>query len=91
LGLFRALTIGAFILAVPLALITTNIRIAISEQPVYDYAVGTTAPKMRPASRVWLLAANDQIHDYLVHNRTGSAVHQRARQWGRCRSLVQRY
>ena len=39
MGLFRALTIGAFILVVPLALITTNIRVAISEKPVYDYAV----------------------------------------------------
>ena len=73
MGLFRALTIGAFILAVPLALITTNIRIAISEQPVYDYAIkhyGAEKASGIPESE--LLAANDQIHDYLVHSRPGA-------------------
>jgi len=73
LGLFRVLTIGALILAVPLVLITTNIRIAISEQPVYDYAVkhyGAEGASGIPESE--LLAANDQIHDYLVHSRSGA-------------------
>lgn len=73
MGLFRALTIGAFILAVPLALITTNVRLAISEQPVYDYAVrhyGAEDASGIPEPE--LLRANGQIHDYLVHNRSGA-------------------
>ncbi len=73
MGLFRALTIGAFILAVPLALITTNIRVAISEKPVYDYAVrhyGAQEASSIPESE--LLRANEQIHDYLVHDRSGA-------------------
>jgi hypothetical protein len=67
-GLFRVLTIGAFILAIPLALITTNIRVAISEKPVYDYAVrhdGAEEASGIPESE--LLRANGQIHDYLIH------------------------
>ncbi len=39
MGLFRSLTIGLFILAIPVALITTNVRFAASEQRVYDYSV----------------------------------------------------
>lgn len=39
MGLFRSLTIGLLILALPVALITTNIRVAVSEQSVYDYSV----------------------------------------------------
>ena len=73
MGLFRALTIGAFILVVPLALITTNIRVAISEKPVYDYAVrhygAQEASGIRESE---LLRANDQIHDYLIHDRPGA-------------------
>jgi len=73
LGLFRALTIGALILVVPLALITTNIRIAISEKPVYDYSVrhyGAEEASGIPESE--LLSANGQIHDYLVQGRSGT-------------------
>lgn len=39
LGLFRSLAIGLFILAIPVALISTNIRFAASEHRVYDYSV----------------------------------------------------
>jgi len=73
LGLFRALTIGAFILAVPLALLTTNIRVAISERPVYDYSVrhhGAAEAAGIPESE--LLRANGQIHDYLINDRPGA-------------------
>lgn len=73
MGLFRALTIGAFILAVPLALLTTNIRVAISEKPVYDYSVrhyGAEEAAGIPESE--LLRANQQIHDYLLNDRPGA-------------------
>ena len=73
MGLFRALTIGALILLVPLALITTSIRIAISEKPVYDYAVrhyGAEEASGIPETE--LIGANGQIHDYLVHGRSGA-------------------
>jgi integral membrane protein (TIGR01906 family) len=58
---------------VPLALITTTIRVAISEKPVYDYAVrhyGAEDAAGIPESE--LLRANEQIHDYLVHDRPGA-------------------
>jgi integral membrane protein (TIGR01906 family) len=67
LGLIRSLAIGLFILAIPLALITTNIRVAISEQPVYDYAVrhyGAEAASGIPEPE--LLRANSEIHRYLT-------------------------
>jgi integral membrane protein (TIGR01906 family) len=73
LGLFRALTIGAFIFAVPLALITTNVRVAISEKAVYDYAVKNYgAEEASGISESELLRANDDIHDYLVNDRPGA-------------------
>jgi integral membrane protein (TIGR01906 family) len=58
---------------VPLALITTNIRVAISEQPVYNYAVrhyGAEQASGIPLSE--LLRANGTIHDYLVNSRSGA-------------------
>lgn len=72
LGLFRALIIGAFILALPLALITTNIRIAVSERAVYDYAVkhyGAEEASGIPESE--LLRANRAIRSYLVNDEPG--------------------
>lgn len=73
MGLFRALTIGAFIFAVPLALLTTNVRVAISEKTVYDYSVrhyGAEEAAGIPESE--LLRANEQIRDYLLNDRTGA-------------------
>ena len=73
MGLFRVLTIGAFILAIPLALITTNIRVAISEKAVYDYAVRHyDAEEASGIPESELLRANGQIHDYLVNERSGA-------------------
>ena len=73
MGLFRALTIGAFILLVPLALVTTNIRIAISEKAVYDYSVRHYgAERVSGISEAELIFANGQINDYLVHGRSGA-------------------
>jgi integral membrane protein (TIGR01906 family) len=59
--------IGVFILAIPLALITTTIRVAISEKAVYDYGVENYgAEKASNIPQSELLQANKQIRDYLV-------------------------
>ncbi|MEX0684148.1 MAG: TIGR01906 family membrane protein [Dehalococcoidia bacterium] len=72
LGLVRVLIIGAFILAVPLALITTTIRAAISEPAVYDYAVKHyNAHEVSGIPEPELLRANDEIHRYLVGDYNG--------------------
>jgi len=66
-GLFRALVIGLFIVCIPVALITTNIRVAISEQSVYDYSVrhfGASEASGIPESE--LIRANGEIRDYLA-------------------------
>jgi integral membrane protein (TIGR01906 family) len=67
LTLVRALTIGLLILAMPVALIATNIRVAVSEQRVYDYSVknydGALVSGI-PESE--LLRANGEIHRYLT-------------------------
>jgi integral membrane protein (TIGR01906 family) len=71
-GHFRALVIGLFILSIPLALITTNVRVAISETAVYDYAVqhyGAAERSGIPESE--LLRANGEIQRYLTHDTSG--------------------
>lgn len=63
----RSLLISAFILTVPVALITTNIRAAVSEQAVYDYSVrnyGAAEASGIPESE--LLRANAQLRHYLT-------------------------
>ena len=73
LRVFRALLIAAFVCAVPVALVTTTIRIAVSDTAVYDYAVqhyGSQQASGIPEQD--LLKANDQIHDYLTNNRSGA-------------------
>lgn len=72
LGLFRLLAIGLFIVAVPVALITTNIRVAVSEQSVYDYSVqnyGASQASNIPQSE--LLRANGVINHYLTRGDSG--------------------
>lgn len=72
LGLFRTLVIGLFILTIPVALITTNIRVAVSEQRVYDHAVrshGADDVSGIPESE--LLRANGEIKLYLTADNTG--------------------
>jgi integral membrane protein (TIGR01906 family) len=67
LGLLRMIIVGVFILAVPVALITTTVRVVISEKAVYDYAVrdyGAQQTSGIPMSE--LLRSNGQIRDYLV-------------------------
>ena len=72
LGLLRMCLIGGFILLIPLALITTTIRVAISEQSVYNYAVrnyGAEQASDIPTSE--LVNANRQIRAYLVNEDAG--------------------
>jgi integral membrane protein (TIGR01906 family) len=73
LGLFRALILVAFILTIPVALITTNLRIAISEKATYDYAVRHYgAEQASGISEAELIRANGEIRDYLVNHRSGA-------------------
>jgi len=66
LGLVRALSIVLFILAIPVALITTNLRVAVSEQRIYDYAVGSyDAAEASSIPESELLRANGEIKRYL--------------------------
>lgn len=39
MGLFRSIAVGLLVLAIPVALVTTNVRFAASEPRVYDYSV----------------------------------------------------
>jgi integral membrane protein (TIGR01906 family) len=70
-GLLRTIVISIFVLALPIALITITLRVAISEQAVYDYAVrnyGAERASDIPQSE--LLRANGEIHSYLVNSDT---------------------
>ena len=72
IGLLRTILIGAFIVAIPLALVTTTIRVFISEQAVYDYGVenyGAEQASGIPESQ--LIQANAQIRNYLVDEDAG--------------------
>ncbi len=72
LGLLRMVIVGVFILALPIALITTTARVAVSERAVYDYAVqdyGAQQTSGIPMSE--LLRANGEVRDYLVQPDAG--------------------
>jgi integral membrane protein (TIGR01906 family) len=72
LGLVRALVIALFIAAIPVALITTNIRIAISEQAVYDYSVREYgAAEVTGIHEDELIRANSEILRYLTTSDPG--------------------
>jgi len=65
LGLFRSLIIGLLILAIPVALITTNIRFAASEHRVYDYSVRQyDAASASGVPQAELLRANQELENY---------------------------
>ena len=64
---FRSLAMALLVLAVPLTLITTNIRFAASEHRVYDYSVreyGATAVSRIPQAE--LLQANRELVRYFT-------------------------
>jgi integral membrane protein (TIGR01906 family) len=59
-------------LAVPVALITTNIRVAVSEQAVYDYSVRTYgASEASGIPEGELIRANGEIQHYLTADDAG--------------------
>ena len=61
-GSLSRLTIALFIAAIPVALIATNIRVAISEQKVYDYSVREhNAAEVSGIPKSELLRANGEI------------------------------
>ncbi|MEE8369977.1 MAG: TIGR01906 family membrane protein [Dehalococcoidia bacterium] len=72
MGLVRSVIIGLIFLAIPVALITTNIRLAASEQGVYDYSVreyGAAAVSGIPESE--LLRANGELLAYFEADSPG--------------------
>jgi integral membrane protein (TIGR01906 family) len=69
LGLLRILLVGALILTLPVALITTTVRAFISEQAVYEYSVRAhDAERVSGIDEDELIAANEEIRDYLVQD-----------------------
>ncbi len=72
LGLAQIVIIGAFIVLLPVALITTTIRVAISEQSIYDYSVKHYDAHVRSGiPEEELLRANGEIHQYLTGDYAG--------------------
>ncbi len=72
LGLIQIFIIGAFIVLVPVVLITTTIRVAISEQSIYDYSVKRyDAHLVSGIPEEELLRANGEIHQYLTGDYVG--------------------
>ena len=68
----RTLVIGLFILSVPAALITTNIRVALSEQRVYDHAVRSyDADEVSGIPESELIRANGEIKRYFTTDDSG--------------------
>jgi integral membrane protein (TIGR01906 family) len=73
LGILRTLLLAVFMLAIPVALITTTVRAVISEAAVYDYSVREfDAPNAADIPEEELIQANGQIRDYLVSGPSGS-------------------
>jgi integral membrane protein (TIGR01906 family) len=71
-GALRITLAAAIILLLPVALITTNIRVAISEKSVYDHSVrqyGAADISGIPESE--LIRANQEVRDYLVTDHPG--------------------
>ena len=72
MGLFRSLAIGLFILALPVALIATNIRFAASEHRVYDYSIRKyDAATVSGIPEAELLGANHQLVSYFAADDPG--------------------
>jgi integral membrane protein (TIGR01906 family) len=66
------LAIGLFILAIPVALTTTNVRFLVSQQSVYDYSVRTyDASSVSGIPEDELLRANERIGQYLTSSDAG--------------------
>ena len=88
MGLVRSLAVGLLVLAIPVALITTNIRFAASEQRVYDYAVreyDAAAVSGIPESE--LLRANSELLAYFRADDPGPLLIEVRDSRGRVESL----
>lgn len=71
-GLLRVILVGLFIVALPIALITTTIRVAISEQAIYDYSVRHyDAEGASGIAEAELISANGEIKNYLIGSDPG--------------------
>lgn len=65
MGLVRYLAALLFVIALPIALITTNVRIAVNEPRVYQYAIDHYgAVKTTGIDRVQLLDAGAELREY---------------------------
>ncbi len=69
LGMLRTLVVAVLVLVLPVALITTTIRVAVSEQAVYDFSVRQhNASSVSGIPESELIRANGEIRDYLVNS-----------------------
>ncbi len=72
MGLFRSLAIGLLVLAVPLTLVTTNVRFAASEHRVYDYSIRHyDAEEITGIPEGELLEANRKLIKYFTSENPG--------------------
>jgi integral membrane protein (TIGR01906 family) len=72
LGFLRVILVGVFIVVLPIALITTTVRVAVSEQAIYDYSVRHyNADRASGIPESELIAANTEIRHYLVESDPG--------------------
>ncbi len=88
MGLVRSIAFGLILLAIPVALITTNIRLFASEQGVYDYSVreyGAAAASGIPEAE--LLRANGELLAYFKADSPGSLRIEVRDEAGRTESL----
>ena len=72
LGLYRSIAFAILVLAIPVALVTTNIRFAVSDVRVYDYSVreyNAAAAADIPESE--LISANRDLRSYLTSEDAG--------------------
>jgi hypothetical protein len=75
LGLLRPAVALLFIIAVPVALITTNVRIAVNEPRLYDYAIDHyDAPQTTGIERAELVRASGELRDYFRNDQELVAI-----------------
>lgn len=75
MGLLRPAVALLFIIAVPVALITTNVRIAVNEPRLYDYAIDHyDAPQTTGIERAELVRASGELRDYFRNDQELVAI-----------------
>ena len=76
MGIFRLVATIAFILSIPLALITTTIRFVANEPRTYQYAIDQfNAVAVSGIDRAQLLQASAEIRQYFNNNQKTLAIH----------------